>query len=106
MGVQQATRNKTINYMHEKDLRAVASSVHDSTLDTREKLKAKMEAIAVSNQQNLKGKDLPDKARIPTAEELEKFRQYGIEYKSLHKKASKREIRRAIQSHFNIRIYK
>lgn len=65
-----------------------------------------MTVIEQSNKQHLKESVLPDDTRIPTAEELVQMRNFAIEYKRCNKQASKREIRRATQKQFNIRIYK
>ena len=62
--------------------------------------------IAESNRKYLANVILPDKTRIPTEEELEVFKQFAIEYKRCNKRASKREIRKAVQNQFNIIIYK
>jgi hypothetical protein len=66
----------------------------------------KMQSMAIDNAFALKDKQLPDPLRIPTAEELLAMRNWAIGYKSLNKRASAREIRKAVQRHFHIKIYK
>lgn len=68
--------------------------------------KKKLEALALKNAEALQQKDLLDYHRAPTAEELLQFRKYAITYKKFNKKASKREIRKAVQENFHIRIFK
>lgn len=65
-----------------------------------------MRSIEESNNRHLAEKDLPDDTRTPTDKELLQMRNFAIEYKRANKNASKREIRRATQKQFNIRIYR
>ena len=48
----------------------------------------------------------PPGIRTPTADELEQMRLYMLQYKKDNPKASKREIRKATQAHFNVQIYR
>jgi hypothetical protein len=68
------------------------------------KAKAKVKSIETKNRQALEHVELS--GRIPTADELEKFRSWAVAYKKASPKASKREVRKAVQNHFGIRIYK
>lgn len=47
-----------------------------------------------------------DNLRVPTEEDLQAIGEYAASYKRLNKKASKREVRKAVQEHFNIRIFR
>ncbi len=66
----------------------------------------KMLDLALKNDSDLAEKNLPDKMRTPTADELTEMRQYAIDYKHNNRRASKREVRKATQQHFNIRIFR
>jgi hypothetical protein len=65
-----------------------------------------MRTIEESNNKHLEKKELPNEMRTPTDKELLIMRNFAIEYKRANKNASKREIRRATQKQFNIRIYR
>lgn len=69
-------------------------------------LKKKMGKLALKNKKDLEYKNLPDYLRTPTAEELTEMRQWAIDYKNTFKQASKRQIRKATQEHFKIRIFR
>lgn len=49
--------------------------------------------------------DLPVNIRTPTTEELLEMRNWSINYKRDHKFHSERQMRKALQKHFNIRIF-
>lgn len=69
------------------------------------KEKSKIKSIETANNKVLSGK-LPDYERTPTSEELVKFKNFAASYKRQMPRASKREVRKAVQNHFGIRIYK
>lgn len=71
---------------------------------SKNKVQSKIKSIESKNNKSLS--DLPNYERTPTAEELNKFREYAIAYNKQIPGASKREVRKAIQEQFNIRIYK
>lgn len=92
--------------MDTRDFSQLMAASFDSSLNTPKKVKQKMKSIAKSNETHLAKVELPDMYRIPTAEELQSFREYAINYKKQIKRASKREIRNAVKAHFNIILYK
>lgn len=69
-------------------------------------IEQQMENLAIKNKNDLAKKEFPDYLRIPTAEELTEMRQWAIDYKKANKQASKREVRKATQKHFSIRIFR
>ena len=85
------------------ELLASAASSRKAALKT---LRPKMETLADKNKNDLAKKELPDYLRTPTADDLIEMRQWAIDYKKFNKKASKREIRKAVQRHFHIRIFR
>lgn len=85
------------------ELLASAASMKKMALGT---LRPKMQKLADKNKKDLEKKELPDYLRTPTADELIDMRQWAIDYKKLHSQASKREIRKAVQQHFHIRIFR
>lgn len=87
-----------------KQLLAQAELMGSGKLNT-ELFKKNIGDIATENTNALKDK-LPDYERTPTSDELERFAIFASDYKRIHDKASKREIRKAVQKQFNIRIYK
>lgn len=85
------------------ELLASAQSMKKMALET---LRPKMEKLADKNKKDLQKKELPDYLRTPNADELIEMRQWAIDYKKFNTKASKREIRKATQQHFHIRIFR
>lgn len=69
-------------------------------------VKERMKSLSLKNEKDLSFQELPDYLRIPTGDELMEMRQWAIDYKKFHGKASKREVRKATQEHFKIKIYK
>lgn len=92
--------------MQERNLEALLLDAYDKPLEKQEVVKKKMQELSFKNKKDLSKQVLPDYLRIPDAEELEKIRQWAIDYKKANKQASKREIRKATQEHFHIKIYK
>lgn len=90
--------------MQDQQLGSLVDTAFDRRLKKPETIQKKMEKIEGDNRAALK--DLPDYERTPTAEELTKFRQWAVEYKKQMPGASKRQVRKAVQEHFHIRIYK
>jgi hypothetical protein len=86
----------------------------DTVLDLKpaslSRVKAKMKSIETANNKAFAKRSMPpderNYERTPTAEELIQFRQWAIDYKKRMPKASKREVRRAVQEHFHIRLFK
>jgi hypothetical protein len=70
-----------------------------------DKLVKQMASLEESNNTHLAEKKMPDYLRTPTADELSEMRQFAINLKNENKSMSKRQIRKATQAHFNIRIY-
>ncbi len=75
-------------------------------LKKQKPVKERMNTLALKNEKDLSFQELPDYLRIPTGDELMEMRQWAIDYKKFHTKASKREVRKATQEHFKIKIYK
>ena len=92
--------------MQEQNFTGLMHSAFKDSLDRPNVVKKKMSNLAKKNEKDLSEKPLPDYLRIPTAEELIEIRQWAIDYKKSNKNASKREVRRATQQHFNIKIYR
>jgi ribosomal protein L16 Arg81 hydroxylase len=89
--------------MQAKHLEAVSATIDEPRIKPK-KVKSQMKQLAATIKKDLP--ELPDPLRTPTSAELTQMRSYGMEYKKNNKKASNREIRRAIQKRFNIKIYK
>ena len=70
------------------------------------KIKSQMKALATENDALVSHYTRPNYERTPNSGELIQMRQYAVSYKKQNKKASKREVRRAVQRKFHIRIYK
>ena len=70
------------------------------------KVKSALNKLAIKNKKDLSFKDVPEYMRTPTADELIEMRQWAIDYKKFHTTASKREVRKATQEHFKIRIFR
>lgn len=68
-------------------------------------IKNQITKLAKQNEEDLRPV-LKDYERTPTADELTQMHNYAVQYRKNNKKASRREVRRAIQKKFNIRIYK
>lgn len=70
----------------------------------------KIKGIALENRLLVKAaidrKQLPPDTLAPGDDQLEQMAQWMKEYKRLVPAASKREIRKACQTHFNIRIFR
>lgn len=92
--------------MQEQNMTALLRSAFEKPEQSTRVVKQKMAKLAVKNERDLSYKSLPDYMRTPTADELSEMRQWAIDYKAFHKQASKREIRKATQEHFKIRIFR
>lgn len=96
--------------MQEQNLTSLLAGIHDLKkdpfLNKPAELKKSMTALAQKNKDDLSSKEMPDYLRTPTAEELIEMRQWAIDYKKRNKNASKREVRKATQAHFRIRIFR
>jgi hypothetical protein len=96
--------------MQERHLNELVSASFAAALlgpkkaESPKKVKADMEVLADKNKADLP--NLPLSERTPTSDELVEMRQYAVDYKKNNKKASKREVRKAVQEKFNIRIYR
>lgn len=64
----------------------------------------KMDKLSAKNTNDIAEieKDMQDKFRTPTADELTEIRQWIIDYRKANPKESKRKVRLATQAHFNI----
>lgn len=94
--------------MQEKKFSKLMKSVSFEN-DSRDKVEKDVKALASSNKKlvdALNHNSNKDFYRAPTSDELLEMRQWAIDYKKLHKQASKREVRKATQSHFNIKIFR
>lgn len=91
--------------MQENQLNRLTNLAFNSESIPKEKIKQRLDSIEAKNNKALAGK-LPDYERTPTAEELAAMKEWGAAYKKQIPRASKREVRKAIQQHFHIRIYK
>lgn len=92
--------------MHEQNLTALLSDAFKNPFEKKEIVQKKMETLSVKNSSDLSEKEVPDYLRLPSANELVEMRQWAIDYKKANKQASKREVRKATQTHFQIRIYR
>lgn len=92
--------------MQETNFTALLVDALKSPFEPKPVTKKKMEALAVKNEKDLSEKKLPDYLRTPTGDELIAMRQWAVDYKKARKGASKREIRKATQEHFHIRIFR
>lgn len=92
--------------MQEQNLTALLSDAFKNPFDKQDVVKQKMEKLSIKNNNDLSEKVVPDYLRLPSADELTEMRQWAIEFKKANKNASKREIRKATQKHFQIKIYR
>ena len=92
--------------MQEKNLTDLLSDASKNLFENKEIVKKKMETLSVKNIHDLTNKDVPDYLRLPSPDELIEMRQWAINYKKANKQASKREIRKATQKHFQIKVYR
>lgn len=92
--------------MQEQNMTALMASAFKDAFMKPTAVKKQMKSLAAKNVNDLKEKELPDYLRTPTADELIQMRQFAIDYKKANKQASKREIRKATQKHFHIRIFR
>ncbi len=69
-------------------------------------LKSRMTGLAESNKELLKDIPAAQKVNIPTAEGLETIGRYMQSYKRDNPNASRREIRKAAQQKFNVKIFR
>jgi hypothetical protein len=92
--------------MQERNLTELMNAAFKHSLDNPEVVKEKMELLSIRNREDLSNIKLPDYLRLPSANELTEMRQWAIDYKKLNKHASKREIRKATQKYFNIKVYR
>lgn len=95
--------------MQERNFNELMSGVFkpfEKEADTLDKL----QKLAAKNERDLSGIEAPQKGddflRVPTAAELLYMRQWAIEYKKSNPGESKRQVRKATQNHFKIRIYR
>lgn len=92
--------------MQEQNLTALLSSIDTKQPVAKKAIKTDMRNLAIKNKKDLEYKNLPEYVRTPTAEELIIMRQWAIDYKKEFKSASKRQVRKAVQQHFKIRIFR
>lgn len=92
--------------MQEANMTELMKSVFEKPEQSLRVTKQKMAKLAVKNERDLSYKNLPEYMRTPTADELFEMRQWAIDYKKFHKRASKREVRKATQHHFKIKIFR
>lgn len=92
--------------MQERNLTELLSDAFKNPFEIQERVKEKMETLSVKNTEDLSNKDVPDYLRLPSTDELIEMRQWAIDYKKAKKHASKREIRKATQKHFQIKVYR
>jgi len=91
--------------MQEQPFKRLVDIALDTRLTKSGTIQKKIKEIESENNTALSGK-LPDRERTPTLEELAKFKDFAAAYKRQMPRASKREVRKAVQEHFGIRIYK
>lgn len=85
----------------------IDTAMEDKYRKNPAQLRQKVNKIEKDNREALeKVLDERDYNRIPNSDELEKIRQWAENYAKNNKNASRREVRKATQKHFNIRIYK
>lgn len=74
------------------------------------KVGSKVKSIETANNKAYAKQERPADSRnyerTPTADELIIFRQWAIDYKKQMPKASKHQVRKAVQEHFHIRIFR
>jgi hypothetical protein len=92
--------------MQEKSMNELTESAFDKTLNTTEKVKEKLKKIMKENTEALASSDLPEPLHAPDELELEQIRLYMINYKKCHPLATKREIRKAAQQKFKVKIFR
>ena len=92
--------------MQSQNLTELMSSAFTNLFEQPAKVMSHMNQIANKNGTDLENKDVPDYLRLPTAEELFEMRQWAIDYKKSNPSESKRQIRKAVQHHFKIKIYR
>ena len=92
--------------MQEQNMTALMQSALKEGLLKPRFVEKQIGLLADKNKKDLAKKELPDYLRTPTAEELIEMRQWAIDYKKGNKQASKREVRKATQEHFHIRIFR
>jgi hypothetical protein len=86
----------------------------DKVLDLRPsgpaQIRRRMKSIEEANNKAYAKSQPPPETRnyerTPTAEELASFREWAIEYKKKVPGITKRQLRKAVQEHFHIRIFK
>lgn len=71
-------------------------------LETRNR----MGKLSVKNFKDLSFKDVTHYLRGPTTDDLVEMRQWAIDYKKANKSASKRQVRKATQEYFKVKIYR
>jgi len=90
--------------------RLLTDKVLDLSPSRPAEIRRKMKVIETANNKAYAKSERPTEARnyerTPTAEELTIFRQWAINYKKQMPKASKRQVRKAVQEHFHIRLFK
>lgn len=92
--------------MQEQNMTELMNMAQTEPANPSRVTKQKIAKLAVKNERDMSYKTLPEYLRIPTADELEEMRQWAINYRNTTYKASKREVRRATQEHFKIRIFR
>lgn len=90
--------------MESRNMDELMNSSFADAIRSPQKLVSKMEKLATKNTEDIADiqKDMRDKFRTPTADELVQIRQWIIDYRKANPKESKRKVRLAAQSHFNI----
>lgn len=92
--------------MQTQNLTALLKEAMENPFENKKSTDIKMQKLSVKNMEDLYNKVVPDYLRLPSGEELTEMRQFAIDYKKANKRASKREIRKATQYHFHIKVYR
>lgn len=92
--------------MHSQDFTALMSDAFKGEMRSPFENFKKMEVIADQNKIDLSERTLPEGVHLPNADELVNIRQWAINYQKSNKTASKRQIRKATQEHFNVKVYR
>lgn len=92
--------------MQEKNYTALLNDGLINSASSKAATKRRMNALSFKNTRDLAFKEVPEYLRTPTGDELIKMRQWAIDYRKENKRASKRQVRKATQEHFKIKIYR
>lgn len=92
--------------MNSQSLDMLLLDAFKNPADTLETVKPRMQILAKENDEAIPVIAKSDILRTPTADELVEMRQYAIDMKKKFPMWSKRKIRKEVQQHFHIQIFK